>query len=194
MRVPVEGARIRLRTPMSIEGRIVGPKGDPVPKAQVWFRRIDEEGLDWEETGRGDGTFVLSRLPPGSYGLRAESRDANLVSTGQEVVVEAGAKDVTIPTREGFRFRARVVLPDGSAASSEDCSIVVEETVDGNTRLDQWHQLEKGLVLLAGLGKCVLRIHVLREGEFFDLENPTPGTVFGPFEVPGPDRIISLGR
>ena len=65
---------------------------------------------------------------------------------------------------------------------------------DGERGLDQRGRLEGGHFELRGLGKCTLRLHVLRDGQSFDLARPLPGTVFGPFEVPGPEQVITLGK
>jgi protocatechuate 3,4-dioxygenase beta subunit len=194
VRAPAVDARIRLRPRMTLAGRVVGPGGDPVSDAQVWARAADAEGFEDWATSREDGTFVVTGLPPGSYGLRAESREANLVPAEREVVAEAGAEGVVVPTREGFRFRARFVLPDGGAPSVDDYAVIVEEFVDGERRVDQVPLQEGGLLELRGLGNCTLRLHALRDDQPFNPARPVPGTVFGPFEVPGPDRTLTLGK
>ncbi|HEU4394860.1 MAG TPA: carboxypeptidase-like regulatory domain-containing protein, partial [Planctomycetota bacterium] len=194
VRSPAEDVQLRLREPLSIAGRVVRPDGSPAAGAWVQARSVERGEVEGADTSGEDGSFRVEGLAPGRYALSARNPVANLVPAEPDAVAEAGATEFVIPTREGFRFRASVRLPGGGVPARDEFAIVVEKAAGGRTTLDYGEIDESGVLVVAGLGRCTLRIHLLRDGEFFERRDPLPGTVFGPFEVPGPDRTITLER
>jgi len=94
---------------LSIHGTVLGPLGQPVPRAAIVARGLDHE---WEARGasRKDGRFELAPLLAGAYALRLEPHGTRpLAAEPRELVCAAGDEGVVLRFAAGGGFAGRVV-------------------------------------------------------------------------------------
>ncbi len=191
----VAGVVVRLEPGLAIAGRVLDPDGAPLAGAAVEAEGPSGAEEAWAESG-ADGGFVMEGLRPGrSYRLSASSIQAGLAPLEPTPPVEAGATGVEVRTAKGHSLRVRFLEPDGSVP--ELGAVWVQRTVGKRSSVYTWGVDEEGILLLGGLPPCQVRVKAFRSGEPFDFEEaPEEGGDGweGPFEVPGPDRTITLRK
>lgn len=184
------GVVLKIEPGRAIEGVVVGPEGKPVAGARVEARA---RAGGQRETGAycdEDGSFVLEGLAPGSYLLYGGSYEANLAPVEPEAPVAAGSAGAVVRTAAGNEFRARFVLAGGGVPSGEDLTVFVQEMAGGRCDNHSWPLREEGKFVLGGLGRCRIRLYLIRDGDTVDLDDPQSGATFGPFDVPCDEQIL----
>jgi hypothetical protein len=107
--------------------------------------------------------------------------------------VEAGATGVEVRTAKEHVLRVRFLEADGGVP--EIGVVMVRRTWGKRSSLYTWGVGEGGILEMGGLPPCQVRLKAIRSGESFDFEEESEdegGGWEGPFEVPGPDRTITL--
>jgi hypothetical protein len=119
-----------------VEGRIVGPDGQPVAGAQVTARRagsIDAPGPFMGPTlarSGGDGAFSIGNLAPGAYSILARSMSgrgagpaaspAGLWATADISVNGEDVSNLTLVLQPGLTLTGRIVFRDDSGIPPAD--------------------------------------------------------------------------
>jgi len=92
--------------PGAISGVVHDQAGDPVSTVCVGAELITG-GWTRSACANGDGSYLIDRLPPGVYRVRAETEGAHLVQHYNNQLTSAAADDVTVTagnTRSGIDF------------------------------------------------------------------------------------------
>jgi large repetitive protein len=109
--------RLTLTRGLSIRGRIVDARGQPVGGLRVGALPAEKDSsmLGGGAQSMADGTFDVSGLTAGLYNLLSTQTELGL--TAFRAGVSAGTSDVTLTLRRGGRVLISVVGPDGAPAS-----------------------------------------------------------------------------
>lgn len=187
----------------SLRGVVLDPERNPVPHARIGFRYMGRPtgALDapgGEVVGRHDGTFEISRLPPGRYALYAIVDESDGRDTRSEVVrAETGQEaGVVLPTaprdpvpKRVFRF----VTADGVAVSHGEWYAA---SVRGVERGDYTATVVrggggtwKGEAAVRDAVSDPLAIRVFHPRSRLGLPLPAGPTTAGPFD-PGVEDVV----
>ncbi len=107
---------IELDTEHLITGIVVTPDGTPIPGARVQVARVKPRPVIAGGTDSGeDGSFIVDRLPAGSYGVLVMMPGYSNQRVGR---TEAGGDPLRIVLVVKAHIRGRVVAPDGAPIPS----------------------------------------------------------------------------
>jgi protocatechuate 3,4-dioxygenase beta subunit len=155
---------ITLERGLSITGRIVGPDGAAPADATVSCFPMNpadpDEPLNWGGAEVHDGGFEVLGLAPGKHWLVASG--AGCVDA--RLVVEAGARDVSIRLAKGATVKGRVLLPDGKPAKRAQVWIRDSES-EGSTSADTF-AADDGTFELSGVGPGLHRVRAAEDLPF----------------------------
>ncbi len=122
----------------TIVGKVVTPRGTPVPNARVEVQEGNDDAVGLTVMTRDDGTYQASSLAGGEYRLGVDAPD--LIAATQPIVVRAGEVTTapTIVLRPALTVRGRVLLDGVPVADvhvrlhDQDRGVVAVSQADGS--------------------------------------------------------------
>ncbi|MCP3918520.1 MAG: carboxypeptidase regulatory-like domain-containing protein [bacterium] len=186
---------LRVHGGIQIRGRVIGPGGESVKRANVSASLADGQ-LHINENIERDGTFTLGPLPPGKFRLTANAYGAKTWRASEPLDVEAGTEGVELRLQLGGSVTVRLVDPATGAALAGSASIHsvggkgYRSVHAGNSTEFVLGGLATGLYHVIGTSKDG-RIGALRDIQI------TEGHELGPFDVhverAGSVRVLYTG-
>ncbi len=192
VRPGTSGVVLRSEAGLTIAGRVVGPDGAGTAAARVEARAHADGEAESGASCDEDGSFVVEGLAPGSYLLYACSNEEKLAPVDPDAPTAAGSAGAVVRTVAGNEFRARFVFPGDRVPDPGEYEVFVEETEGGRWTNHTCYLDSEGWLVLGGLGRCRIRLRLIRAGNVGDFDDPeAPGT-YGPFDIPCAEQTFTL--
>ena len=133
---PLQGVVMTLPLAGTITGTVVDGNGGALPRARVFYQRMDGErerskpladlfGMQRRPVrADAEGRFSLDYVSPGLYSVRAEFDDLAPGVVDDVLVAEAGSADVRLEIVKGATLRVRVTNIDGSLLPAARVSVL----------------------------------------------------------------------